>query len=335
MTIDISTNYLGMKLRSPIVASACPANAALSVLHRLQDAGCGAAVLPSLFEEQIEHEEAVFGSLHEYGSESFAEAATYFPELDTYNTGPDDYLRLVETATRQLSMPIIASLNGVTKGGWTRYAKLIQDAGAKALELNMYYLPTDPDVDAMQVEANYLELVQQVSSSISIPLAVKIGPCFSAPANFAKKLVAAGARGIILFNRFMQPDIDLDSMQVNPQLVLSTNLEMKLPLRWIAILHGRINASLAATSGIHTAADVLKLLLVGADVTMLTTTLMRHGPYYVATILKDLQALLEEHGYSAISQLKGSMSHRHSPNPAEFERSNYMRALTSFTSDFV
>jgi dihydroorotate dehydrogenase (fumarate) len=333
MTVNLETTYLGLKLKSPIVASACPANASLPILKRLVEAGCGAAVLPSLFEEQIEYEEAVFGSLHEFGSDSFAEAASYFPELDTYNTGPDDYLRLVEVSTRQVSMPIIGSLNGVTAGGWTRYAKKIEEAGAAALELNMYYLPTDPNVDAAQVEANYLELVNEVSSSISIPLAVKIGPFFSAPANFAKKLVEAGANGLTLFNRFMQPDINLDTMQVDPQLVLSTSAEMRLPLRWIAILRGRVNASFAATSGIHTASDVLKLLLAGADVTMLAAVLLKYGPQYVATLLDELKVLLSEHGYSAVSQLKGSMSHNHCPNPAEFERSNYMKALTSFSSD--
>jgi dihydroorotate dehydrogenase (fumarate) len=335
MTVNLDTTYLGLKLKSPIVASACPTNSSLPTLRRLEEAGCGAAVLPSLFEEQIEYEEAAFGSLHESGANSFAEAASYFPELDSYNTGPDDYLRLVELSVRQVSMPIIGSLNGVTSGGWTRYAKKIEEAGAAALELNMYYLPTDPDIDATQVEANYLELVNEVSSSISIPLAVKIGPFFSAPANFAKKLVAAGANGLVLFNRFMQPDINLDTMQVDPQLVLSTSAEMRLPLRWIAILHGRVNASLAATSGIHTASDVMKLLLAGADVTMLAAVLLKHGPQYVATLLEQLRALLGEHGYTAVSQLKGSMSHKHCPNPAEFERSNYMKALTSYSSDLI
>jgi len=335
MSVDLSSSYLGLKLKSPIVASACPSNSSLPILHRLEEAGCGAAVLPSLFEEQIEHEEQAFGSLHEFGSDSFAEAASYFPELDTYNTGPDDYLKLVELASRQVKMPIIGSLNGVTAGGWTRYAKMIQDAGAKALELNMYYLPTDPDVDAQQVEANYLELVNEVASSITIPLAVKIGPFFSAPANFAKKLVDAGAAGLTLFNRFMQPDIDLNTMQVDPQLVLSTPSEMRLPLRWIAILHGRIKASLAATSGIHSADDVLKLLLAGADVTMIAAAILKHGPQVVGTLLSQLEELLTEHGYSAVSQLKGSMSHHHCPNPAEFERSNYMKALTSYSGELI
>lgn len=333
--IDLSTKYLGLKLSSPIVASACPSNSSLPMLHRLEEAGCGAAVLPSLFEEQIEHEEDQFGSLHEFGSGSFAEAASYFPELDTYNTGPEDYLRLVELAANQVSMPIIGSLNGVTPGGWTGYAKKIQDAGARALELNMYYLPTDPDVDAQQVEANYLDLVREVRAAITIPLAVKIGPFFSAPANFAKKLAEAGVDGLTLFNRFMQPDIRLDTMQVDPQLVLSNNHEMRLPLRWVAILHGRVKVSLAATSGVHTAEDVLKLLLAGANVTMIAAAILRHGPQYVGTLLKGLEELLTEHGYTSVSQLQGSMSHHHCPNPAEFERSNYMKALTSFTDGLV
>ncbi len=335
MAIDLSTTYLGFKLTSPIVAAACPSNSSIPMLHKLQDAGCGAVVLPSLFEEQIEHEESQFGLLHEYGSGSFAEAATYFPELDDYNTGPDDYLRLVEMSVRQMSVPVIASLNGVTAGGWTRYAKKIQDAGAAALELNMYYLPTDPDVDATRVEQNYLDLVAQVRQSITIPLAVKIGPFFSAPANFAKKLVGLGVNGLVLFNRFMQPDINLSTMQIDPQLALSHSWEMRLPLRWVAILHGRINASIAATSGVHSAADVLKLLLVGADVTMIAAAILKHGPQYVSTLLTELEHLLAEHGYSAISQLKGSMSHRYCPNPAELERSNYMKALTSFSSSMI
>ncbi len=335
MTIDLTTSYLGLELCSPIVASACPSNGNLSFLQRLEAAGCGAAVLPSLFEEQIEEEELAFGSLHEYGSNSFAEAATYFPELTSYNTGPDEYLNMVKTATSETSMPIIGSLNGVTSGGWTRYAKLIEDSGAAALELNMYYLPTDADVDANQVEENYLDLVREVASSISIPLAVKIGPFFSAPANFAKKLTEAGAKGLTLFNRFMQPDIDLEHMTVDPQLVLSSNNEMRLPLRWIAILFGQVEASLAATSGIHSAEDILKLLLAGADVTMLAAAILKGGPEVVTRLSAALRELLEEHGYVAVSQLKGSMSHRHCPNPAEFERSNYMKAISSFTSEFI
>ena len=333
MSIDLSTTYMGLQLCSPIVASACPSNSTVSMLRALENAGCGAAVLPSLFEEQIEFEEDQFGLLHEHGAESFAEASSYFPELDTYNTGPDNYLRMVELAASEVSMPVIGSLNGVTPGGWTRYAKRIEEAGAAALELNMYYLPTDPLVDALQVEANYLALVKEVRDSISIPLAVKFGPFFSAPANFAKQLADLGVNGLVLFNRFMQPDIDLSSMQVNPQLTLSANSEMRLPLRWIAILYGRVNASLAATSGIHGSSDVLKLLLAGADVTMLAAAIIKNGPEYVAILLKELQELLSEHGYSDIQQLRGSMSHQHCPDPAELERSNYMKALTSFTSD--
>lgn len=332
MTIDLSTTYLDLKLKTPIVASACPENANLSILQRLEAAGCGAAVLPSLFEEQIEHEEAEFGSLDDLGSGLFAEASSFFPALEQYNTGLDDYLKLVKQASDTLSMPVIASLNGATPGGWTRYAKMIEDAGAAALELNMYDIPVDPDIDAMHVEAGYLELVSQVRSSISIPLAVKIGPFFTAPCHFAKRLVEAGANGLVLFNRFVQPDIDLETMQVDPQLVLSTNVEMRLPLRWIAILHGRINASLAATSGISTAFDVLKLLLAGANVTMLTAAIRRTNPEFVAGLIEELLELLRQYEFSSVSQLIGSMSHQNSPNPLGFERASYMKALTSFSS---
>ena len=333
MSIDLSSSYMGLKLSSPIVASACSSNSNLQTLIDLENAGCGAAVLPSLFEEQIKFEEDQFGSLHQYGSESFAEATSFFPEIEDYNTGPEDYLRLVEKASKEVSMPIIGSLNGVTTGGWTRYAKRIEEAGASALELNMYYLPTDPFQDAQQVEANYLALVKEVRDSISIPMAVKIGPFFSAPANFALNLAEMGVNGIVLFNRFMQPDIDLETMEVNPQLVLSSNSEMRLPLRWIAILHGRVNVSLAATTGIHTASDVLKMLLAGADVVMIAAAILRNGPQYVATMLDRLQELLEEHEYSDVTQLRGSMSHLHCPNPSEFERANYMKALTTFTGE--
>jgi dihydroorotate dehydrogenase (fumarate) len=333
--IDLSTEYLGLTLRNPIIASACPSNSRLEMLRQLESAGVAAAVMPSLFEEQVEHDEWQFTNLPEYGAEAFAEASSYFPALDTYNTGPDEYLRTIEQAVDAVSIPIFGSLNGVTRGGWTRYAKRIESAGAAALELNMYYLPTDPDVTAEQIEGNYLELVAEVKSSIAIPLAVKIGPYFSSPANFARKLVEAGADGLILFNRFMQPDINLETMEVDPHLVLSHTTEMRLPLRWIAILHGRVEASLAATSGIHTARDVVKLLLAGADVTMLTAVILRHGPTVIEMILSELREWLTEHGYRSVSQLKGSMSYRNCPNPAELERSNYMKALTSFVSPYI
>lgn len=333
--VNLSTRYLGLDLRNPIVASASPANANPAMLKDLETAGIAAVVMPSLFEEQVEFEESQFASLEEYGAESFAEAASYFPELDSYNTGPDEYLRMIETACDVVDVPIIGSLNGVTKGGWTRYAKKIESAGASALELNMYYLPTDASVTAEQVETNYLELVAEVKSQISIPLAVKVGPYFSSMANFAKRLSESGADGLVLFNRFMQPDINLESMQIDSRIDLSHASEMRLPLRWIAILRGQIEASLAATSGVHGHKDIIKLLMAGADVTMIASAILRRGPEVVKTMLHDMQEWLQEHGYRSVAQFKGGMSYRNCPDAAALERSNYMKALTSYTGPYV
>jgi dihydroorotate dehydrogenase (fumarate) len=333
--VNLSTEYLGIRLKNPIVASASPSNANFDMLKDLEQAGIAAVVMPSLFEEQVEFEEGQFAALRDYGGESFAEAASYFPEMDDYNTGPDEYLNTIEKARETVDVPIIGSLNGVTAGGWTRYAKKIESAGAWALELNMYYLPTDANVTAEQVEANYLELVADVKSQITIPLAVKIGPYFSSLANFAKKLSEAGADGLVLFNRFMQPDINLETMQIDARIDLSHSSEMRLPLRWVAILRGQIEASLAATSGIHGHKDVVKLLMAGADVTMITSTILRHGPEVVKKILDDLQEWLKEHGYRSVSQFKGGMSYKNCPNAAALERSNYMKALTSYTGPYI
>jgi dihydroorotate dehydrogenase (fumarate) len=333
--VNLSTEYLGIRLKNPIVASASPSNANFDMLKDLEQAGIAAVVMPSLFEEQVEFEEGQFAALQDYGGESFAEAASYFPEMDDYNTGPDEYLNTIEKARETVDVPIIGSLNGVTAGGWTRYAKKIESAGAWALELNMYYLPTDANVTAEQVEANYLELVADVKSQITIPLAVKIGPYFSSLANFAKKLSEAGADGLVLFNRFMQPDINLETMQIDARIDLSHSSEMRLPLRWVAILRGQIEASLAATSGIHGHKDVVKLLMAGADVTMITSTILRHGPEVVKKILDDLQEWLKEHGYRSVSQFKGGMSYKNCPNAAALERSNYMKALTSYTGPYI
>jgi dihydroorotate dehydrogenase (fumarate) len=333
--VNLSTEYLGIRLKNPIVASASPSNANFDMLKDLEQAGIAAVVMPSLFEEQVEFEEGQFAALQDYGGESFAEAASYFPEMDDYNTGPDEYLNTIEKARETVDVPIIGSLNGVTAGGWTRYAKKIESAGAWALELNMYYLPTDANVTAEQVEANYLELVADVKSQITIPLAVKIGPYFSSLANFAKKLSEAGADGLVLFNRFMQPDINLETMQIDARIDLSHSSEMRLPLRWVAILRGQIEASLAATSGIHSHKDVVKLLMAGADVTMITSTILRHGPEVVKKILDDLQEWLKEHGYRSVSQFKGGMSYKNCPNAAALERSNYMKALTSYTGPYI
>lgn len=334
MSVDLTTNYLGMTLATPIVASACPITRDIDVLKRLEAAGIGAAVLPSLFEEQIEQEEEVFGGLQDYGANSFAEAPTYFPEVGPFDTGPEDYLRVISEAREAVDIPIIASLNGVTKGGWTRYAKLMEEAGASALELNTYYLSTDVELTASDIENNYLELVESIRETISIPLAVKIGPYFSSLPNFALRLTGAGADGLVMFNRFFQPDFDLERMEVDPQMEFSRRVETRLPMRWIAIIDAQIETSLAANSGIHTAIDIFKLLLVGADVAMVAAVLLRHGPDYVGKLLEDLHGLMVEYDYQSVSQMRGSFNLRNTPNPAAFERNNYMKTLHSYIPNF-
>jgi len=326
----LDTSYLGLPLRNPLVVSACPLSEDIDTLRRLEDAGAAAAVFPSLFEEQIEHEELNQAWLHEFGTESFAESLTYLPELDDYNVGPERYLRRLEEARRAVSIPVIGSLNGVSNGGWVRYASSIQNAGASALELNVYAVAADLDLTAAQVEEQYLELVAEVRSAITIPLAVKVAPFFSAFANMARRLVDAGADGLVLFNRFVYPDIDLDALQVVPRLVLSRSVESRLPLMWIALLRGRLATSLAATSGVHGWDDVVKLLLAGADVTMTASGLYQKGPEHLATLLEGLRTWMAEREYESVEQLKGSMSQQHCPEPGAFERVNYMKTLTSY-----
>ncbi|NNF68689.1 MAG: dihydroorotate dehydrogenase-like protein, partial [Acidimicrobiia bacterium] len=309
MSVDLSTTYLGMKLANPLVASASPITGNLGSLLQLESAGAGAVVLPSLFEEQIEHEADELMRLSEFGSGSFAEAlGGYFPELDDYNTGPGEYLQLVEQASAALEIPVIASLNGTSAGGWVRYAERMEAAGASAIELNVYLMATDPDATAEDVEQRYLELVATVRQAITIPLAVKVGPQFSSFPHMARRLADAGADGLVLFNRFYQPDIDLEELTIEPQVSLSTSAELRLPLRWIAVIHGHVGASLALTTGVHSAGDAIKGLLVGADVVMLASALLRHGPDYIGTVLEGLQQWLVDNEYDSVSQLVGSMS---------------------------
>jgi dihydroorotate dehydrogenase (fumarate) len=333
MTVDLTTRYLGLELGSPLVASPSPLGHNLEMLRRLEDAGAAAVVLPSLFEEQIEHEAFEVHQVLEAGSESFGEALSYFPELDDYNIGPSPYLDHLSSAKELLSIPVIGSLNGYSRGGWVRYARLMQDAGADALELNVYFVATDPSVSSAQVEERYLELVRAVTEVVTIPVAVKVGPYFSSMANMAHRLAEAGADGLVLFNRFVQPNIDLETLSVVPEVNLSTSAELLLPLRWIAILHGQVDASLAATTGVHRPEDVLKLLLAGADVTMTTSALLRDGPERMRELVIGLRALLEKGEYESVEQLKGSMSQASCPDPEAFERSQYMRALVSFVTD--
>ena len=327
--MDLSTNYLGLKLRTPLVVSASPLSEDVDNIKRLSDAGAAAIVLYSLFEEQLRQDRLELNEHLQNGTDSFAEALSYFPEPDEYRLGPEEYLKHIAAAKKAVNIPIIASLNASSNGGWTSYAKQIQQAGADALELNIYYIPTSLELTGTEVELTYLDILKAVKAEVTIPIAVKLSPFFSSFANMAKRLDQAGANGLVLFNRFYQPDIDLETLEVKPDILLSTPMAMRLPLRWIALLHGRINASLAATSGIHRASDVLKMLMAGADVTMLCSTLLRHGIPKITAIERDLIIWMKEHDYKSVRQLKGSMSQENCAEPAAFERAQYMKAICS------
>ncbi|MFQ5748687.1 MAG: dihydroorotate dehydrogenase-like protein [Planctomycetota bacterium] len=335
MNPDLTTRYLGFDLKNPFLAGPCPLTGDLETLKALEEAGAAAVVLPSLFEEQIEHEELEAHRLLEFGIESFAEALDYLPELGTFNSGPEDYARLVVRARERLSIPVIASLNGHSPGGWVRYARRLEDAGADALELNAYFVPTSPGLAAAEVEKRYLDLVAQVRTQVGLPIAVKLGPYFTALPHFAGALKEAGADGLVLFNRYLHPDIDLDTLDVVPRLELSRSAEMRLPLRWIAILHGRIPLSLAATGGVLEAGDAVKLILAGADVLMVASTLLLHGCRQITRLLDGFAAWLEEKEYRSVEQAKGSMSRGNCPDPGAYERASYMKALVSYTGRFV
>jgi len=328
--MDLSTHYLGLKLKNPLVPSASPLSHSVDSMKRLEDAGASAIVMYSLFEEQIAHEAAELNHYLNYGTESFAEALTYFPESHEYNVGPEEYVELVRKAKEGLGIPVIGSLNGISSGGWVEYAKKIEEAGADALELNVYYIPTDPKLTSQDVEDRYLEVLHAVKRTVKIPVAMKLSPFFSSLANMAQRLDAAGVNGLVLFNRFYQPDIDLETLEVKPNVILSTPQALRLPLRWIAILHKRIKASLAATSGIHSVQDVIKMLMAGADVTMMCSALLKHGPQHLTHVLADLDQWMLEHEYVSVSQMKGSMSQKSVADPAAFERANYMRALNTY-----
>lgn len=329
--IDLGTRYLGLALDNPLVVSASPLGESLERLRRLEDAGAAAVVLPSLFEEQItlETEQLDWHLLH--GTESYAEALTYFPDVHTYRLGPETYADHVRRAKAAVGIPIIASLNGVSTGGWIEYARYMEDAGADALELNVYYIPTDLDETAADVEAMYVELVRDVKASVSLPVAVKLGHFFTAMANVARRLDEAGADALVLFNRFYQPDFDVERLEVRPHLTLSSSWELLLRLHWTALLHGRIRPDLAVTGGVHTAEDVLKAMMAGARVTMMTSALLERGIDHLARVRADLVAWMEDHEYESIRQMQGSMSYRAIAEPSAFERANYMKVLGSFT----
>lgn len=328
--MDLSTNYLGLRLRTPLVVAASPLSEQLDQVKRMEDAGAAAVVVYSLFEEQLRRDRFELNRQLELGTFSQPEAMTYLPEPEEFHLGSEEYLKHIADAKKAVRIPIIASLNGSSTGGWTEYAKAIQEAGADALELNIYWIPTDVNLTGVEVEQTYLDILKGVKAELTIPVAVKLSPFFSNFANMAKRLDDAGANGLVLFNRFYQPDIDLDSLEVKPNILLSTPMAMRVPLRWIAILFDRIRASLAATSGIHRATDVLKMLMAGADVTMLCSVLIRHGIPHIATLEKDLNAWLEEHEYVSIQQLRGSLSQKNCSDPSAFERAQYMRALSSY-----
>lgn len=325
--IDLTTKYLGLKLRTPLVASASPLSQEIDGICRLEDAGASAVVLYSLFEEQLRLEALELDDRLSAGTDSFAEAASFFPQPSEFRLGPEGYLNHIRKAKKAVSIPIIASLNGSSVGGWTEYARQIEQAGADALECNIYFLATDPDVPSSQIEQRYLDILAAVKSAVTIPVAVKIGPFFSNLANMAKRFDAAGANALVLFNRFYQPDINLEELEVEPNVLLSTPHALRLPLTWIGILYGRVRANLAATSGVHSAEDVIKLLMVGADVTMMCSTLLRNGINHLPHIETNILRWMEEHEYESVRQMQGSMSQLRCPDPSAFERAQYMKAV--------
>jgi dihydroorotate dehydrogenase (fumarate) len=328
--IDLTTKYLGLKLKNPLVVSASPLSEDLGNLRRMEDSGAAAIVMPSLFEEQIRVESNTLDRFLHQGTESFAESLTYFPDMTGYNLGPEGYLEHLRRAKLAVSVPVIGSLNGSSKGGWIDYAKKIQDAGADALELNIYFISTDPEMSGGQVERTYVDLVSQVKAGIRIPVAVKIGPYFSSLPNTARRLEQAGANALVLFNRFYQPDFDLENLEVVPNLILSTPHELLLRLTWLAVLYGKIQADLAVTGGVHTGGDVLKSMMAGARVAMMTSALFKHGIGHLATVRAELLKWMEEHEYESIQQMQGSMSQRSVADPSAFQRANYVKVLSSY-----
>jgi dihydroorotate dehydrogenase (fumarate) len=328
--MNIRTRYLGLDLRSPLVPSASPLTEDISHLQRMEECGAGAVVLTSLFEEQLVSERLRLHHHIEEAANSFSEAQSYFPEPSEYALGPDEHLERIRLAKEKLEIPVIASLNGVSVGGWTAHAKLMQEAGADALELNVYYIPTDTEMSSEKVEQTYVDVLEAVKSTVTIPVAMKLSPFFSNTAYMARRLADAGADGLVLFNRFYQPDIDLEELEVKPSISLSQPGAITLPLRWIAILHGKVDCSLAATSGVHRATDAIKLLMAGADVTQVCAALLKNGIGHLRTMHEELEAWLTENEYESVEMLQGSMSQRSSADPSAFERAQYMRALQTF-----
>jgi dihydroorotate dehydrogenase (fumarate) len=328
--MDLTTTYLGLKLKNPIVPSASPLSEKVDNIRKMEDCGASAVVLHSLFEEQLVQDRLEMNQHLTHGTDSFSEALSFFPDAPQFSLGPEGYLNHIAKAKESVKIPVIASLNGCSAGGWTDFAKKIEQAGADALELNIYYIPTDISLTAMEVEDTYVEILKAVKSVIQIPVAVKLGPYFSNMAHMAKKLDEAGANALVLFNRFYQPDFNLDNLEIRPNVLLSTPHALRLPLRWIAILYKRIQADLAATSGIHSAQDIIKMLLAGANVTMLCSVLLKYGIEQIKAIEKGLVDWMEKNEYESVEQMRGSMSQIHCPNPSAFERAQYMQALQTY-----
>lgn len=328
--LDLTTSYLGLKLKNPLLASASPLSKKVDTALQLEEAGVSAIVMYSLFEEQIIQESLKLQRDLTRGTDQFAEAITYLPDYGMYSIGPETYLDHVRKLKQAVNVPVIGSLNGISSGGWVDYAKKIEDAGADALELNLYFLSTDPDLNSTDLEESHVELVNEIRAQLQIPLAVKLSPFYTSLPNFASRLVEAGANGLVLFNRFYQPDLDLEELEVVPNLVLSNSSELRLPLRWIAILYKRVQADFALTSGVHTAEDVLKSLMAGASVTMIASEFLQRGVNRATEILSEMTLWMEEHEYESVTQMKGSMSQQAVDDPSAFERANYMITLSSY-----
>jgi dihydroorotate dehydrogenase (fumarate) len=329
--IDLSSVYLDLKLKNPVVVSSSPLQQDLDNIRRMEDAGAGAIVMHSLFEEQINIESRDLDRWLEQGTESYAESLSYLPDLGSYNLGPEGYIEHLARAKKSVGSPVIGSLNGSSRGGWTRYARMMEEAGADAIELNTYYIATDPEVSGAEVEQRYCDLVAEVKSSVHVPLAVKLSPMFSSIAHMARRLDRAGADALVLFNRFYQPDFDLEALEVVRSLTLSRSMELLPRLSWVAILYGHIGADMAVTGGVHSGADVLKCMMAGARAAMMTSALLEHGIGHIKTVLADVQAWMEEHEYQSIRQMQGSMARRSVADPAAFERANYMQVLSGYT----
>lgn len=328
--MNLTTRYLGLKLKNPIVASSSPLSHSIEGIRALEDAGASAVVMYSLFEEQITFDSLYVDHYLRSNTNSYAESLSYFPEMDRYNVWPDEYLNLIREAKAAVDIPIIGSLNGVSIGGWTNYASLIEDAGADALELNVYYVPTSLEITGREVEDMYIDMLRQVRRSVTIPVAIKLSPFFSSIANLSQRLVDHGASGLVFFNRFYQPDLDIENLEVTPRLVLSNPNELRLPLRWVAILYGRLFTDFAITTGIHSAQDVLKGLMAGANVTMMASELLQNGVGRIEEVLKAMVGWMTEHEYESVEQMIGSMSQQSCAEPAAFERANYMKVLDSY-----